>query len=310
MSEEPTSYRLVVVQNPLRARCCGFGEKDRRLLDPPPILQLFTIQPDNSLQPVTDIDVDCTFVVHCDLYDESGKENRSVVYVPSSIPPSEQHAPQGPAGSLVLSLKSPRPIRNLLGTITANASRLFNDRNEPGVYFIFHDLSIRTDGRFSLKFLMLGLPCNTSNFPPFSTSIQNEVFSEPFTVYTAKKFPGMTESTPLSRAFANQGIKIITRREASYTRASDKYYKMPSSAIPSSSTTSNDNNATTTTHSHLSIASITLPSNIEPCLPSNSTTTTNNNQSNSNNPASSYTRIPITQYLSAPPTKDNNAQLP
>lgn len=109
-----------------------------------------------------DIDVDCTFVVHCDLYDESGKENRSVVYVPSSIPPSEQHAPQGPAGSLVLSLKSPRPIRNLLGTITANASRLFNDRNEPGVYFIFHDLSIRTDGRFSLKFLMLGLPCNTS----------------------------------------------------------------------------------------------------------------------------------------------------
>lgn len=44
---------IVVVQNPLRARCCGFGEKDRRLLDPPPILQLFTTQPDNSLQPVT-----------------------------------------------------------------------------------------------------------------------------------------------------------------------------------------------------------------------------------------------------------------
>lgn len=107
-----------------------------------------------------DIDTDCSFVVHCDLYDEDGKENRSVVYVPSSIPPSEQRAPQGPTGSLVLSLKTPRPIRNLLGTITANAIRLFNDRNEPGVYFVFHDLSIRTDGRFSFKFLMLGLSCN------------------------------------------------------------------------------------------------------------------------------------------------------
>jgi hypothetical protein len=29
-----------VVQNPIRARCCGFGEKDRRPIDPPPILEL------------------------------------------------------------------------------------------------------------------------------------------------------------------------------------------------------------------------------------------------------------------------------
>jgi hypothetical protein len=31
----------VIIQNPIRARCCGFGEKDRRPVDPPPILQLF-----------------------------------------------------------------------------------------------------------------------------------------------------------------------------------------------------------------------------------------------------------------------------
>lgn len=39
-----------MVQNPVRARCCGFGEKDRRPIDPPPILQLFIEQPDGSLQ--------------------------------------------------------------------------------------------------------------------------------------------------------------------------------------------------------------------------------------------------------------------
>lgn len=34
------------------------------------------------------------------------------------------------------------------------------------------------------------------------------------------------ESTPLSKAFAKQGIKIVVRREPSFSRASDKYYKM------------------------------------------------------------------------------------
>lgn len=33
-------FRLEVVQQPLRARMCGFGDKDRRPITPPPILQL------------------------------------------------------------------------------------------------------------------------------------------------------------------------------------------------------------------------------------------------------------------------------
>lgn len=42
--------KIVMVQNPVRARCCGFGEKDRRPIDPPPILQLFIERPDGTLQ--------------------------------------------------------------------------------------------------------------------------------------------------------------------------------------------------------------------------------------------------------------------
>jgi hypothetical protein len=37
------------------------------------------------------------------------------------------------------------------------------------------------------------------------------VMSEPFKVFSAKKFPGMIESTPLSKAFAHQGIRIPVR---------------------------------------------------------------------------------------------------
>lgn len=35
-----TSSYIEIVQNPIRARCCGFGEKDKRPIDPPPILKL------------------------------------------------------------------------------------------------------------------------------------------------------------------------------------------------------------------------------------------------------------------------------
>lgn len=38
-------------------------------------------------------------------------------------------------------------------------------------------------------------------------------FSDPFTVYSAKKFPGVIESTTLSKCFAQQGIKIPIRKD-------------------------------------------------------------------------------------------------
>lgn len=38
-------------------------------------------------------------------------------------------------------------------------------------------------------------------------------FSDIFQVYSAKKFPGVIESTPLSKLFASQGIKIPIRKD-------------------------------------------------------------------------------------------------
>jgi hypothetical protein len=35
--------------------------------------------------------------------------------------------------------------------------------------------------------------------------------SDPFQVFSAKKFPGMIESTALSKKFASQGIRIPVR---------------------------------------------------------------------------------------------------
>ena len=49
---------------------------------------------------------------------------------------------------------------------------------------------------------------NTSKAPVLASC-----FSDTFTVYSAKKFPGVCESTALSKCFAAQGIKIPIRKE-------------------------------------------------------------------------------------------------
>lgn len=46
-----------------------------------------------------------------------------------------------------------------------------------------------------------------------SPKILASVFSEPFQVFSAKKFPGVIESTTLSKCFALQGIKIPIRKD-------------------------------------------------------------------------------------------------
>ncbi|KAI8390955.1 velvet factor-domain-containing protein [Radiomyces spectabilis] len=234
-SRGDTRYRLVVVQQPIRARSCGFGEKDRRLVDPPPILQLFAEQDTGEIVKVKPrASESMLFLVQCELYCERQIENRTVVYTPGCVPPSES------SGSLkgVISLRKPQYVRNLTGSVISNAYHLFNEKNEMGVYFIFHDLSVRTEGRFTLKFMFIDLAAGEPL--TMSTQVQTEVCSDIFVVYSAKKFPGMTESTELSKCFARQGIKIAIRKESSYKRSADRYYQMPVKVAQKSKDDKND----------------------------------------------------------------------
>lgn len=113
--------------------------------------------------------------------------------------------------------------RNLIGSLAVNAFKLSDDLGERGLWFILQDLSVRTEGNFRLKCSFvdvgahdtsgLGLrQLNTGKAPVLATT-----YSETFQVYSAKKFPGVIESTPLSKAFAGQGIKIPIRKDGPKT---------------------------------------------------------------------------------------------
>ncbi|KAH6634439.1 velvet factor-domain-containing protein [Chaetomium sp. MPI-SDFR-AT-0129] len=107
--------------------------------------------------------------------------------------------------------------RNLIGSLAASAFRLQDPQDKIGIWFILQDLSVRTEGCFRLRFsfVNVGAPGQLGNgsINLGKAPVLASVFSDVFQVYSAKKFPGVCESTALSKCFASQGIKIPIRKD-------------------------------------------------------------------------------------------------
>ncbi|KAI8979426.1 velvet factor, partial [Mycotypha africana] len=200
-------------QNPIRARCCGFGEKDRRLIDPPPIVQLTASRDGEDLE-LTPADTKL-FVVHCSLYSADSNEERNLSLSSrqrqaSSVYTDSNNNFISSSYSNSYGASEPQPVRNLIGSVVSSAYCLYNLENEKGVYSIFSDLSVRTEGTYTLRFIFFDLAAGEPM--TMSTRVQAETFSKPFVVYTPKNFQGMTATTELSKCFSRQGVKIVTRK--------------------------------------------------------------------------------------------------
>ena len=216
-------FRLVVEQQPQRARMCGFGDKDRRPITPPPCVRL-VITDLHTDKPVNISEIDGSyFVLQVDLWDAMAQREVNIVRASASspavsistatttsFPPTPErpslaeyavaaaHAAQQPTPMLIQapdgnmiavgggypSMHRP-PIgavpsysnpfgypsapfgatphygyatsgpqngaqftRNLIGSLTVNASRLKDTDHKEGFWFVLQDLSVRTDGHF------------------------------------------------------------------------------------------------------------------------------------------------------------------
>ncbi|KAJ3102692.1 hypothetical protein HDU96_009545, partial [Phlyctochytrium bullatum] len=86
-------YEVVIRQQPVRARMCGFSDtKDRRLIDPPPILQLFAKENGKRVHPSP---LECVMLVcHASLWSPNGKEERNIVVNPRGHGDDEAAAAQ------------------------------------------------------------------------------------------------------------------------------------------------------------------------------------------------------------------------
>ncbi|KAL9600316.1 MAG: hypothetical protein Q9219_003266 [cf. Caloplaca sp. 3 TL-2023] len=190
-------YNLTIRQQPIAARACGMGERDRRVIDPPPIIQL-TLK---NFDPRSVADVDALRnphnAIHCTLLDQSG----------SDITQSQDTHNPG------------RTSRRLTGSIMASpfvgidpsapASNLKNARM--GSFFIFPDISCRQIGHYRLRFTLVQQTVE-SLFTGGQSSILGVIESDIFEVFTAQSFPGMRASTDLMMDLKRQGASVSVRR--------------------------------------------------------------------------------------------------
>jgi hypothetical protein len=283
--EDGYGYELIVEQQPIRARMCGYGDKDRRPITPPPVVRLRITDLKTGLEIVYKAEgLDLSrLIVAADLYDEPGTEARSVVKSPphydttkpdaintSSLgpfPPNvyPQHSapyahpmvmgqhPAMPMGHAAMNgsymnnhqpvnghgytlpvvsppnghpvehsgeIHSPIAIqKNLIGQCHASFCVMVDPDGRMGCFAVFPDLSIRTEARYRLKFDCyklgaIGLrdePKTDGNELFKKAPSVHTAFSRNFKVYSAKKFPGVIESTRWSKCLAGQGVKIPIR---------------------------------------------------------------------------------------------------
>ncbi|KAL4936681.1 velvet factor-domain-containing protein [Aspergillus oleicola] len=213
------TYLLHVLQQPQRARACGAGAKssaDRRPVDPPPVIEMLVYEsdPHDPEKPAVDV----TFAYNANFFLYATLETAR---------PMAQGRLPSPAPSCAV----------LTGVPVAGVAYL--DRPMAAGYFIFPDLSVRHEGLYRLCFHLyeqtkesrdetegtLSRPTPAPGklgAPHQFLDYRLEVCSDPFTVYSAKKFPGLNESTGLSRTIAEQGCRVRIRREVRMRRRGDK----------------------------------------------------------------------------------------
>lgn len=199
------TYQLNVIQQPERARACGSGAKssaDRRPVDPPPIVELRVYEGDAMNE--------ITFSYNSNFFLFATLENARTI-----------------AQGRVASGQPSFPV--LAGACVSGM--VYLDRPSPAAYFIFPDLSVRHEGKYRLSFALYeGLKDQMDMDSGDSVSADSaqtidphiayrlDVKSTPFIVYSAKKFPGLTESTALSRMVAEQGCRVRIRRDVRMRR--------------------------------------------------------------------------------------------
>ncbi|KXT14792.1 hypothetical protein AC579_9647 [Pseudocercospora musae] len=210
----PLNYTLSIRQQPAAARACGFGERDRRVIDPPPILELKITDRDG----VPECDSTGMLALHCTLLSPDGSDDET------ELPPAHPEMPS---------------TRRLMGTLVASPYPAKDENNHAGTFFVFPDLSCRSPGKYRLKFKLLRIdPTNIVPGVKFKGDVAT-IVTEVFSVYTAKDFPGMRASSALLKSLRRQGLNVGVKKGSEARKGKGKLKK----EIESSASSDNDTDA-------------------------------------------------------------------
>ncbi|OSX65901.1 hypothetical protein POSPLADRAFT_1133298 [Postia placenta MAD-698-R-SB12] len=173
-----------------------YGQKDRRPLDPPPVLQLrfyrvfnngTAHQWEHEIDAYTDnIGIGC--VCHVDLF-------RSP---PESKPAKSNHRLQAPRTTKEMAnVEGASTYTTLLvGTRAVSASCVYHEGKKI-LAFVFSDLAVRAEGSFFLRYRVFDIMSAVTGGTQHPALA--EAFGGTFQVYSTKNFPGLQASTDLTK---------------------------------------------------------------------------------------------------------------
>ncbi|KAK3401583.1 velvet factor-domain-containing protein [Sordaria brevicollis] len=173
-------YELKIRQQPKNARVAIGKEKaDRKPIDPPPIIQL-------DIHPMRHQIHNPYLILVCKLVAPGSTENDDANH------------------------QQPEPKENdLTGSLCSSPYVLKDTNNAQGLFFIFQDVSVRREGTYRLEFNLFELKPLTRECIALARTT-----SDKFVVFPHRYFPGMAESTFLTRSFSDQGVRIRLRKDS------------------------------------------------------------------------------------------------
>ncbi|KAJ3216946.1 hypothetical protein HK099_005672 [Clydaea vesicula] len=178
-------YRLVIRQQPFHVRMCGSTDKDRRTLDPPPIIEILEVDEAGHLYPI--IKDSAFYIMRVELWNEQKSE-------------------------ITLFKKKFVDLPLIIGDLVVGSKVLSDDLGRTGTFFVFDDVSIRYQGRYRLKFKFYDIESgNELDCLMPKAYVLSEMFSQEFVALTAREFPGMLKSAEITKHFKTQGLRLSIR---------------------------------------------------------------------------------------------------
>lgn len=173
--DHSSPYRLTVKQQPERAKAANAKDKDRKPVDPPPILQLDVDPGQDPLQ----------------------------VYITSPYLFVQTFL-------IGASESDPEPdLNSLTGNTCTSGHVVKDDRGVHNMMFCLNDISVKKEGSYRLKFCLFKLNTTTGEVENLTSTC-----SMPFTTYSGRHFPGMSESTSMTRLLVDAGVRLRLRKES------------------------------------------------------------------------------------------------
>lgn len=206
----PLNFTLSIRQQPVAARACGFGERDRRVIDPPPILEL-KITDRGTGYP--EHDPNGMLALDCRLLSPDGTADET---------------------ELISSHPDIPSTRRLMGTHVASPYQAKDENGIAGTFFVFPDLSCRSPGKYRLQFRLLRVDATNMNVVGATHCNVAGATTDVFNVYTAKDFPGMRASSALLKALRRQGLNVGVKKGSESRKGKSQAKKQVESSLSSS----------------------------------------------------------------------------